>query len=78
MPTGSPVPTYNPSALPIMIIAALQRVTTSGGGHSNIGTPPTPMPTLAWTGIRASALTALTKVTARARFHGVLSRACSC
>src|SRR5665647_3337196 len=46
MPAGSPVPTYNPSALPISIMAALHRVTTSTAGVSNIGTPPTPMPTL--------------------------------
>ena len=49
MPLGSPVPTYKPSALPIMTIAALQRVTTSAGGSSNIGTPPTPLPTLGCT-----------------------------
>ena len=74
IPVGSPVPTYKPSALPIMTIAALQRVTTSMGGISNIGTPPTPMPTLGWMGIFASAVHALTKVMARARFHGVLLR----
>ena len=31
MPFGSPVPTYNPSALPISIIAALARLTMSIG-----------------------------------------------
>ena len=41
----------------------------SAGATSNIGTPPTPRPTLAWTGIVASAVTAFTKVTARATFQ---------
>ena len=37
IPVGSPVPTYKPSALPIMTIAALQRVTTSMGGIRTAG-----------------------------------------
>ena len=62
IPAGSPVPTYNPSTRPISTMAALQRVTASMGGVSQTGTPPTPMPTLACTGMVASAVTALTKV----------------
>ena len=54
MPVGSPVPTYNPSALPISIMAALRAGHDVDGGASNIGTPPTPMPTLGWMGILAS------------------------
>jgi hypothetical protein len=69
MPCGSPVPTYNPSALPTSIMAALARLTMSMGETSNIGTPPTPLPTLGWMGITASAVQAFTKVVALATFH---------
>ncbi len=78
MPLGSPVPTYNPSALPISTMAALARLTMSMGETSNIGTPPTPMPTLGWTGMVASAVHALTKVTARAMFQAHDSCRCWC
>ena len=41
-----------------------------GRRTSNIGTPPTPLPTLAWIGMLASSVQAFTKVTARATFQG--------
>ena len=49
-------------------------MSTSAGGISYIGTPPTPMPTLAWMGISATFEHSFTKVTARATFQGVLLR----
>ena len=45
------------------------RLTMSIGETSNIGTPPTPLPTLGWMGMVASAVQALTKVTALATFQ---------
>ena len=51
IPKGSPEPTYNPSTRAISTIATEARVTMSTGGVSNMGTPPTPLPTLAWTGM---------------------------
>ena len=47
IPNGSPTPIYNPSALPIWTSDLEARVTLSMGGASIMGTPPTPIPTLA-------------------------------
>ena len=51
IPKGSPTPTYKPSTLAISTMATLARLRASIGGVSNIGVPPTPMPTLAWIGM---------------------------
>jgi hypothetical protein len=61
IPRGSPPPTYKPSARPISTRATPARVTTSEGCTSAVGTPPTPMPTFAWTGISATREHSLTE-----------------
>ena len=49
-----------------------QRETASTGLNAFIGTPPTPMPTLAWTGIRATSMHGFMNVSARATFQATV------
>ena len=49
-----------------------QREMASTGANAFIGTPPTPMPTLAWTGMRATAMHGFMNVSARAMFQATV------
>jgi hypothetical protein len=53
MPRGSPTPTYKPSSLQISTMALETRDVVSMGGWFVMGTPPTPIPMLAWISILA-------------------------
>jgi len=70
MPNGSPTPTYNPSSLQISTWAFEALETASVGGVRAKGTPPTPIPILACTGMLEFSEQDFVKVTDRATFQG--------
>jgi hypothetical protein len=70
MPNGSPTPTCSPSSLQISTWAFEAPETASVGGVRARGTPPTPIPILACTGMLEFSEQDFVKVTDRATFQG--------